>query len=65
MPKLKSSPFLTLVFSLIAIGFTFISISSLTEANNTAGDRFYFLRKQGFWILISLVAFYFFFQNKN
>lgn len=64
MSNSKKNSFISLIFILISIGFTFISISSLTEANNTAGDRFYFLRKQGFWILISLVAFYFFSKIK-
>lgn len=52
--KKDKSPLINLVFLLIGVGFTFISISSLTEANNTAGDKFYFLKKQGFWIIISL-----------
>jgi len=64
MSSFKKTSFVSLIFILISIGFTFISISSLTEANNTAGDRFYFLRKQGFWILISLFAFYFFSKIK-
>ncbi len=54
--KKDKSPLISLVFFLIAIGFTFISISSLTEANNTAGDKFYFLKKQGFWILVSFIV---------
>jgi cell division protein FtsW len=58
MSDKKRFPFLSLIVTLIAIGFTFISISSLTEANNTAGDPFYFLKKQGFWILLSLFAFF-------
>lgn len=64
MSNQPRSPVIGLIFSLIAIGFTFISISSLTEANNTAGDRFYFLKKQGFWIIISLIAFYLFSRIK-
>jgi cell division protein FtsW len=64
MSNSKRSPLITLIFSLLIIGFTFISISSLTEANNTAGDRFYFLRKQGFWIIISLLAFFLFSKIK-
>ena len=56
--KRTKSPLISLIFSLICIGLTFISISSLTEANNTAGDKFYFLKKQGFWIIVSLVAFF-------
>lgn len=57
--KNKKKKLISLVILLIVIGFTFISISSLTEANNTAGDKFYFLKKQGFWIIISFLAFYF------
>jgi cell division protein FtsW len=64
MSKQKRSPLIILIFSLIVIGFTFVSISSLTEANNTVGDRFYFLRKQGFWIIISLLAFFLFSKIK-
>lgn len=56
--KRSKSPLISLISSLICIGLTFISISSLTEANNTAGDKFYFLKKQGFWIIVSLIAFY-------
>ncbi len=52
------SPLLKLIFVLIFIGLTFISISSLTEANNTIGDKFFYLKKQSFWILISFVSFY-------
>lgn len=54
--KKDKSPLISLVLFLVGVGFTFVSISSLTEANNTAGDKFYFLKKQGFWILISLLA---------
>ena len=52
------SPLLKLIFILIFIGLTFISISSLTEANNTIGDKFFYLKKQIFWIIISFIAFY-------
>jgi len=55
---MKKSPLLFLVFSLITIGLVFISISSLTEANSTIGDKFFFLKKQSLWLLISLVCFY-------
>lgn len=54
----NKSPLLKLIFILIFIGLTFISISSLTEANNTIGDKFFYLKKQSFWILISLISFY-------
>jgi cell division protein FtsW len=56
--KPNKSPLFFLVSSLIAIGIIFISISSLTEGNSTIGDKFFFFRKQSFWLLISLVAFY-------
>lgn len=55
----NKSPLLRLIFILIFIGLTFISISSLTEANNTIGDKFFYLKKQTFWILISFASFYF------
>jgi cell division protein FtsW len=56
--KSHKSSLLSLIFILIGIGITFISISSLTEANNTIGDKFFYLKKQGFWILISFMAFF-------
>lgn len=59
MKKIKS-PLIPLVFSLIAIGLTFISISSLSEANTSIGDKFFFLRKQTVWLILSIIAFYFF-----
>jgi cell division protein FtsW len=52
------SPLIFLVSSLIVIGLIFISISSLSEATTSIGDKFFFLRKQSLWLLISLVAFY-------
>ncbi len=54
----NKSPLLKLVLLLIFIGLTFISISSLTEANNTIGDKFFYFKKQIFWILISLISFF-------
>jgi len=57
--KPTKSLLLPIVFGLIFIGLTFISISSLTEGNITTGDKFFFLRKQGFWLLVGLVVFYF------
>jgi cell division protein FtsW len=60
MSNPKKSTLINLIIILVAIGFAFISISSLTEANNTAGDSFYFLKRQGFWIILSFFVFYFF-----
>jgi len=56
----NKSPLLRLIIILIFIGLTFISISSLTEANNTVGDKYFYLKKQSFWITISFISFYFF-----
>ncbi|MDD4937843.1 MAG: putative peptidoglycan glycosyltransferase FtsW [Candidatus Shapirobacteria bacterium] len=58
MKSPTKSPLMFLVFTLIIIGLIFISISSLSEATNSVGDKFFFLRKQIIWLLISLVAFY-------
>lgn len=56
----NKSPLLKLIFILIFIGLTFISISSLTEANNTIGDKYFYLKKQTFWVLVSFISYYFF-----
>jgi len=56
----NKSPLLFLISTLIIVGIIFISISSLTEANNTVGDKFFFLKKQSLWLFISLVSFYIF-----
>ena len=56
--KKTKSPLLFLVFSLIFIGLIFISISSLSEANSTIGDKFFFIKKQVFWIALGIVCFY-------
>lgn len=50
------SPLLFLVFSLIFIGLIFISISSLGEANSTIGDKFFFIKKQGFWLILGIIS---------
>ena len=54
--KETKSPLLFLVFSLIFIGLIFISISSLSEANSTIGDKFFFIKKQGFWLGLGLIC---------
>jgi cell division protein FtsW len=56
--KKTKSPLLFLVFSLIFIGLIFISISSLSEANTSLGDKFFFIKKQVFWIILGIIAFY-------
>lgn len=56
--KKTKSPLLFLVFSLIFIGLIFISISSLSEANSTIGDKFFFIKKQLFWLILGIISFY-------
>lgn len=47
---MKKSPLLFLTLALIIIGIIFISISSLSEANSTIGDKYFFLKKQSIWL---------------
>jgi len=56
--KENKSPLLFLVFSLVFIGLIFISISSLSEASSTIGDKFFYIKKQGFWLILGLICFY-------
>ena len=56
--KNNKSPLLFLVFSLIFIGIIFISISSLNEANSTLGDKFFFIKKQTFWLILGIICYY-------
>ncbi|MFA6368838.1 MAG: FtsW/RodA/SpoVE family cell cycle protein, partial [Candidatus Shapirobacteria bacterium] len=56
--KKTKSPLLFLVFSLIFVGLIFISISSLGEANSTIGDKFFFIKKQLFWLVLGTISFY-------
>ncbi len=56
--KKTKSPLLFLVFSLVFIGLIFISISSLSEANATLGDKYFFIKKQVFWLILGIIAFY-------
>ncbi|MGI5841417.1 MAG: FtsW/RodA/SpoVE family cell cycle protein [Patescibacteria group bacterium] len=48
-------PFLT--FLLITIGLVFISLSSLSEANSTIGDKFFFIKKQLSWLLVGTLSY--------
>jgi cell division protein FtsW len=54
---MKSSKLIFLVSTLLLIGLIFISISSITEATNTIGDKFFFIKKQLIWSLIGISAF--------
>lgn len=56
-PK-KLSPLILLTSILVIIGLLFISISSLSEASNTVGDKFFFLKKQLIWLAISWMSFF-------
>ena len=48
---------LLLTAILIGVGLTFISISSLAEANSAFGDKFFFIKKQGLWLCLGLIVF--------
>lgn len=56
--KETKSPLLFLVFSLVFIGLIFISISSLGEASSSIGDKFFYIKKQGFWLIVGIICFY-------
>lgn len=56
--KETKSPLLFLVFSLVFIGLIFISISSLGEASSSIGDKFFYIKKQGFWLILGIIFFY-------
>jgi len=56
--KKTKSPLLFLVFSLVFIGLVFISISSLGEASSSIGDKFFYIKKQGFWLILGIISFY-------
>jgi cell division protein FtsW len=48
------------VIILVIIGIIFISISSLSEASATAGNKFFFIQKQLLWLVLGTIAFYVF-----
>ena len=52
----KISPVLVSTIILLIIGLIFISISSLSEAQSTFGDKFYFLKKQAIWIISGITC---------
>jgi cell division protein FtsW len=54
---MKPTKFLLIVFTLLTIGLIFISISSLSEASSTIGDKFFFIKKQLIWSLIGIFSF--------
>jgi cell division protein FtsW len=56
--KETKSPLLFLVFSLVFIGLIFISISSLSEASSSIGNKFFYIKKQGFWLILGIISFY-------
>jgi len=63
-PATLKSPLILLISILIVIGIIFISISSLSEATTSIGDKFFFLRKQSIWLVISIVAYFIFSKIK-
>lgn len=63
-PSASKSPLISLISILIAIGIIFISIASLSEATTSIGDKFFFLRKQSLWLIISFVVYFIFSKIK-
>lgn len=63
-PIKPKSPLIFLISTLIIIGIIFISIASLSEATTSIGDKFFFLRKQSLWLIISLVVYFIFSKIK-
>lgn len=56
---MKNHYLIFFTFSLLIIGLLFISLSSISQALFTAGDKYYFIKKQLLWSGVGLVAFIF------
>ena len=54
---MTSRKFITLIALLLVTGLIFISVSSITEATNTIGDKFFFIKKQLVWSLVGAISF--------
>lgn len=63
-PVKPKSPLIFLISILLVIGIIFISITSLSEATTSIGDKFFFLRKQSLWLIISFIIFFIFSKIK-
>ena len=48
--------FLIITYLLISIGLLFISVSSLSEAQINFNDKFYYIKKQLFWVFIGSIS---------
>ena len=55
---MKSKPLSLIIFTLLTIGLVFISVSSVTEAAYTAGDKLYFIRKQLLWSFLGIITYF-------
>ena len=64
LPQKKNWNLIIFSLILLTIGLLFISVSSISEAVYTAGDKFYFIKKQLLWSGIGIVAFLFFSKIK-
>lgn len=51
------SPLIGTVVSLIVVGLIFISLSTLSEASTTIGDKYFFIKKQAMWLGIGFISF--------
>ncbi len=54
----KSNSLLFSIIILLTIGIVFISVSTITEAAYTIGDKFFFIKKQLIWTVLGIFSFY-------
>lgn len=48
----------SITFILLLIGLIFISVSSISEAAYTAGDKLYFIKRQLLWSIVGIVCYF-------
>ena len=61
---MKRSPLILISSILVIIGLVFIAIASLSEANSTTGDQFFFVKKQSIWLILGIITFFIFSKVK-
>lgn len=55
---MNSKRVLYITLLLVVTGLIFISVSSISEAEHTVGDKLYFIKKQAIWSALGLMFFY-------
>ncbi len=56
----KISPVLIITYILLIISLIFISLSSLSEAQSSFGDKFFYLKKQSLWFVAGTISLFIF-----